>query len=1404
MSKYNIINRLIAVVCAAALLFSVVNISIFTFASGGITAITQESSNYKALENEQPKLDSYESNLLKGQLNETGFYKDGVLTDELSSDSLKDSCFDSVTNGDEQLLKCSHKSNDNCSAAGAGNEVSQNASYIQLLFKISGKINNPEKFVFQFHYKLNNKYARSYKSAHYAVFASSDYSSLYNNKIIEIENNTDRLADEIDISSLNLTNISFVAVRIYHRGYTLPNTDITGQFITELGFFGGSINRDMSVKTSAALKAADLAAVTAENRLSGSGFDVSFYKGGSQLGGEVTDSDYAKLADGSFAASIGVGRWTHKDGCHLTDAPNDIYQTDTYIQIDAEMANPISDPAEFIIAFHEKDAGARLRSQHYAVFASDNKSTLYTEEKKIIEITDTAQRTGDKIDLSSRSDIKGVKYIGIRFYNRGYSENGHIGVLQHLAEIGMYGGTVDAVKPNTPVKNKSDADISGENILERATCSGGFFSNGARTNEYSTYGIGGALGAWHKEGSVCYTKGLPNDETQTDNFWQLQIALPGKLSNPERFVFLAHDKADYLMSGHYAVFVSGSASDLYNEENKLFEVTDATKRLGDQVDLTKLNKAVSDISFVGIRFYQRGYTNNVGCSMQHISLIGLYGGDFKENTVEVRHYFTSGQYSENQLKEDIKNIGSDLIAGKQPTVKVNNSSPIVNISLGKVTDMKFDSHVDYSAYTGQKDGTCDFIYKLDNDPDVIKLIKKFIFRGQSKDSSYADQYITGKYEVYAAVNYTELFDAENMVYSYDYEQDGVSRIQTAAFKNNIYARYVAVRIINPVTTCIDSSNCYPRITEIAFLGENAVVSDEVKKVSDNMPIDIYLTDKRNNKNLISDSVTLDMYDALTDGDTATGVEFKTDGGQLDIVVNLLKDYRVTKIAASIAENGNYKAYAAQKLSDVWNEGFEVTKDGAGNLNTEATARYIRISVRSSGDKLTVNDISIEGYANPLIKSYEHLGYVLGNDSVTTFVKAINSTDNSSIEYLTNNFSNTFDGDESIEDTALIEGGVSGQSTLNILVKLSGLQSLNELSVCFTPHLIRYQPTKVNVYIGETYDEAMDFTASPTFTYNGLPELGKYYSRFKPMLARYVRIEIVNNNYGLGTTNIIGEADEDYFNQNKIAVALSEIDIMGTSVLGMASDDGKLLSFEESGVKWDIMALDENDVPSNIYSSKLVVVKATDAQKKSLYNDPYYKVADDKCYAIEFYDIFGKKLESIGERTVSVTFPVNTAVQTMAGNATSASAITMYDASAADGSITVTEKYTDGLKFALLLLTDSEDSYWNEINNSSQPDNNTDNSNTASGGNNNTTDTKKPDNNTADTSSEPSGDNANTERKTKLVDAGKETKYTVSYPGVPVWLIVLLCIEGALLAAAVFGIIFIQLKKGGKIKGFKGK
>lgn len=524
--------------------------------------------------------------------------------------------------------------------------------------------------------------------------------------------------------------------------------------------------------------------------------------------------------------------------------------------------------------------------------------------------------------------------------------------------------------------------------------------------------------------------------------------------------------------------------------------------------------------------------------------------------------------------------------------------------------------------------------------------------------------------------------------------------QIVNFDKEINACYIAIRVID--STAYNEDQVGVRIEEFGLYGEEADIDYQPTNLASYLPVSAYLTDANGKTEAVSDKdFTIKENIYISDSDASTVADFTTDGKKLDLVFNLCNDAELSAIKV-LAESSklSYNVYAAMDIGKVWdNSSLIATYNGSdtpfsvGEDEELLTARYIRVSFAgTNGNKVTIKDIQAIGLENQLLK-HKAISRSLGATNASVFARDLKTN-----ELTYDNFKGggaLFDSD--YYGAAMTYVGVLGQSTANAMVSLGGLKNIDEINIYFTRHMTRNHPLELKIYASNTYEGAMDFNAEPLATFTGLPKEGKYSISFKPMLARYVRIEVTKNNYNPAT----GEGD--FVSKENMTLAFSEIEIFGTSVVGMQTsfeiDDIMSFTDPETKITWEIIRVDETDIITSVYSSKLVTYKASNWQKTSLNKSPYYKVVGDNVYGFEFYDFFGEKVENIEGREIRVKFPVSAELlggASMLGDASDPFKIEAVESNDGDGIVYTSFVYKPDSKVALLVATDGEDEYWSTI------------------------------------------------------------------------------------------------------------
>lgn len=1174
------------------------------------------------------------------------------------------------------------------------NSITQRTAYIQWTFDLCGVLDNPYKFIIDFH--EGNNPERS--SRHYEVFASDKVEDLYNssNSIYEYTTESgeaEGVQHQLRLDHLNLTGLQYFGIRIYHRGYQGHY-----QHIADIGLYGNENTKFVADMTKLSLQ------VEGTHRFASwvGAYGTNYF---ATAEGSIIATNGSSTAEVYCPAILTEDRFTENvisEPNILTKANNwspENPQKAAYLQITEKLAGVVDNPERVSIGWHEGTSANRA-SRCYEVFASKTEKDLYKPESSIYYYEGAAKGVEHHIDTSGMG-LEDIRYIGIRFYHRTSVEqvdgkNVENGAGLFLSEIGFFGGEFTKDPVIDSIENSGD--VSGENLAPFAN----IFATAYKNGEY----MGDVMADFtsiidgNDETSVIVNhEDMPQNDTTLgngtagkNNFYTLDFYLRYN-TFIDTVCIVNADKANDRMY-RYEFYLSTNIGTLYDKSNLIFqgyegdgitngEFINSSK---DKVQIFNFKDSEAFGKYFGIKVYETGN----GASKAQLDIIDIeIFGEERSYTSTSGIHFSESEY--NDLGENI------LLGDKAFRVRNNGTVQATYIDDTKpMTDGKFGSFMAISEY--KDDGAFDIMYVIDDETPYT--INKFFLAGISNPKNWNEKWFTAKYEVYASIELDDIFAPESKIYDYDFERDGLSRWQIVNLDKEIHACYIAIRIID--SAAFNEDQVGVRIEEFGLYGDVADIDYQPTNLSSYLPVTAYLTDSKGATTEVDDkdfTVKENIY--ISDSNETTVADFTTKGQKLDLVFNLCNDVEISKIKV-LAESKklSYNVYAAFDVGQVWADEaligtyngsdtpFEVLKD-----EELLEARYIRVSfAATNGDKITVKDIQVIGLENQLLK-HKALSRSLSGSNASVFARDIATN-----ELTYDNFQQgaiLFDSD--YYGAAMTYIGVQGKSTANVMVNLGGLKNIDEIGIYFTRHMFRNQPLELKIYASNTYEGAMDFSAEPIATFKGLPEGGKYSISFKPMLARYVRIEVVKNNYDPAT----GEGD--FVNKENMTLAFSEIEIFGTSVVGMQTsfDRDDIMSFTdpETQITWEIVRVDETDIITSVYSSKLVTYKASNWQKTSINKNPYFKVLNDDVYGIEFYDFFGNKVENIEGREIRVTIPVEPEMLgggSMLGDASDPFKIEAIETNDGEDVVYTTFMYKPDSKIALLVATDSEDEYWSTI------------------------------------------------------------------------------------------------------------
>lgn len=605
------------------------------------------------------------------------------------------------------------------------------------------------------------------------------------------------------------------------------------------------------------------------------------------------------------------------------------------------------------------------------------------------------------------------------------------------------------------------------------------------------------------------------------------------------------------------------------------------------------------------------------------------------------------------------------------------------------------THCDFNGLTfNQFDGSqyVDFYWDLKK----IYDFSKFAMLSQIGEGK---SYYTGWYRVYVSDDYDLLFEDSSIAFEYNAldedEPDELCKGQEVKFSKSVTGRYVAIRILNPVYNATNWVR--PRIVEVGIWGKEAPLDVSPTNLSANMPVNAYLGEYGNLQEV--KNFSLKDSQNLSDGNSITGTMFETNKKKLHIVYNICQDADVYSIVVASMKGKeklkDYKIFASDTQSGVWTDDALVyTHNGESSTGTKKFSnkkqmRYVRIEISDKSNTIYLADIQIMGPKYMVLRK-KNLNKNITHNNYSFFTQSLKSGETVEIVPEDKEADTKLLHDGNLNVATGICAGIKGKSTSNIMIDLGDLRNVTGIKIYVPRRATAYYPTKTYIYLGSDVNEIQKLDIKPDLVIDGAPKNDCFERDITPKTCRYVRI-------------CFAEVPQNEFIEESIVV-MNEIAVMGTSVVGMNPDSSNVMDFQDDklGINWGIVKATKNDVINNIATSKIVVGKATNWQKRSLEKSPHMKVVGGKTYTIKFYDIVGNEITDLEGREVEVSFKIKnsaakaTSMIGYSGNKWYIEALeTIQDHY--EGYITayyISEE--DSYMFSLLEMIKSTDKYWSTI------------------------------------------------------------------------------------------------------------
>ncbi len=966
--------------------------------------------------------------------------------------------------------------------------------------------------------------------------------------------------------------------------------------------------------------------------------------------------ELAKITDNEFVSDNANTKWAKIQSNTINPKMADIeYDFGSVCSVNkiviASFHNPYTNDTNW-------DWAAKRYNGEYEVYLSESLENLYDKSNLVYSYNynDFAEPSGVQvIDLTK---AKSGKYFAVRVLNASSDES--VSSYPHFCEIAAYDTSLYTVKHRTEdnyssftYTNASYAAL-GENLLFNKSATP--YSLNVLTGDRKAL-VGNSTATENLDAHATKLQMLTNGDVEgnTDNdvaklYYHGGAPIPamdleydlGTDCTVEKFVLVSQQGTDFayankLFIGEYEVYLADSKEDLYKSESLIYSYNykNEAKRSGVQEVIFK--KALTG-RYLAVRIINpvSPVDGETVTAYPRIVEIGLFGDDSRDYSVEYRNeqntadFLTDEAYAalgNNLLADrlgapyslDVATGDKKLLTGNE--TKSENLNDATN-TLTKLTNGKVfadNSTAGLYYHGGEGIPAMDIEYNLGS----ICKINKFVLIGAS--ICMPERY-TGKYEVYLSDDKDNLYDANNLIYAYDYETDGIARGQIVSFEQDKEGQYLAVRILKPVTTATEY--VYPRISEIGVFGTDGLnYTVEYIREPDECDQSLLMTNQQFatiGKSLIAGTTprllmngvqnsTLEWAfgNKLNDGDlteyTRENCWRKPASGDpyVDIIYDLGEDpidiekfaFMGISIARKHYYTGNYRVYVAEEYDELFLEStlvYEydrtVDKIARGQIVTfKEKPRGCYIAVRivdpnmveleppNNGDPWItpkISEIAVYGEKANIVSTPMNLAIHMPVDAYLTDANG-NMTEIAADKFTAEDIAKLTDGNTDTNVVIETDG-----KELSLVYNLCKSMSIDEI-ILHTSSSPQYKPEAVKIYAAEDMNGVWDETSLAKN--GGISSENKCAVSTNGKKMRYVRIVICASKQkkcSISEIEIIGldrqrlkyknlalsiaPAFMQAFSQNKKSGNISYINLDSSTLGGLVNNDKNTVTSVEGG------------------------------------------------------------------------------------------------------------------------------------------------------------------------------------------------------------------------------------------------
>ncbi len=447
----------------------------------------------------------------------------------------------------------------------------------------------------------------------------------------------------------------------------------------------------------------------------------------------------------------------------------------------------------------------------YEVYASDRLDTLFDVNNKVYEykferdpsttypLEQYCKVGGQYVEFYG-DDVKSANYVAVWLRDGGIADSNNTGI--RISEIGFYGKTSKNAKTNPKVYAQNLGEgttyaewatrLGNENItLDNNLLKAGSFS--AKDASGNTVSI-----------SASNVEKLTNGTTNNEEFYgpYLNYELTYFLGAPTTIdtLFINRNNkniwagADY--SDGYKVYLGYSQATLYNEENLILDLSDATATPRIVGLAAVYNNPTKKGLFLGIKVTDSTYTDG-NVRIAEVAAFGVQDDMGYELAPSI-----GAMASADSAKTNADDV--NLLRGLKATTGFYGSTHKTTglYCIDGVTDGVANLHYDFNYTSYNEAKGSELFYDLG----YVSTINEFAFWMTCENRQFS-------YEVYMGADYDTMFEAPVAVWDYNIVPDSLG--QKFTFDEAKQARYIAIRLTD--TRHGPNADSY-RISEIAAFG----------------------------------------------------------------------------------------------------------------------------------------------------------------------------------------------------------------------------------------------------------------------------------------------------------------------------------------------------------------------------------------------------------------------------------------------------------------------------------------------------------------------------------------------------------------------------------------------------------